>query len=293
MSQPLRSAPTPASRDFTATTGWSAGERRIGTQCLRLLPRHPPSLRPGGCTSPRERQEASTPAFSRSVREPQTRLTPPPRRAPPGQYSGSCQARPGDGFRIPSFDATSFLNDASTATPVRSPVRALLGRLPGPHLTHLMRRFLSLTTTVFSQHSTGWFDACPEGRRRRAAPPSLAQHRLQRVSYMSPSFSVRDTRTPGGLLPLPLTRPAAGTTTGSPRRNDDRVPQEERRPGPPGGTASAALPPPRSHGRAWCGVPESRSPNETSRVAPSRGPPRWTPARLGRMRRVAYRLPGP
>jgi hypothetical protein len=43
MSRPLGSTPTPASRRFTATTGRSASEHRIGTQCLRFLPRHAPS----------------------------------------------------------------------------------------------------------------------------------------------------------------------------------------------------------------------------------------------------------
>ena len=37
---------------------------------------------------------------------------------------------------------------------------------------------LSITTTVFIQRTTGWFDSRPAGRRRRAnKPPSLAQHR--------------------------------------------------------------------------------------------------------------------
>jgi len=40
--------------------------------------------RPGGCTSPWT-ADVSTLAFSRSVQEQQTRLTPPLRRAPPGQ----------------------------------------------------------------------------------------------------------------------------------------------------------------------------------------------------------------
>ncbi len=40
--------PHPSEQSFPATTGRSAGKRRIGTQCLRLLPRHAPSRRPGG-----------------------------------------------------------------------------------------------------------------------------------------------------------------------------------------------------------------------------------------------------
>jgi len=42
VSRPLGSTATPASSGFSATTGRSAGERRVGTQCLRFLPRHAP-----------------------------------------------------------------------------------------------------------------------------------------------------------------------------------------------------------------------------------------------------------
>src|SRR3954463_4620618 len=38
ISRPLGSTATPASSGFTATTGRSASERRLGTQCLRVLP---------------------------------------------------------------------------------------------------------------------------------------------------------------------------------------------------------------------------------------------------------------
>src|SRR3954470_9445625 len=38
ISRPLGSTATPASSGFTATTGRSAGERRVGTQCLRVRP---------------------------------------------------------------------------------------------------------------------------------------------------------------------------------------------------------------------------------------------------------------
>jgi hypothetical protein len=55
--------------------------------------------------------------------------------------------------------------DASTATPDHAtrPGRTILERLPGPHLTRSRRAFsLSLTTTVFNQRSTEWFDARPQ-----------------------------------------------------------------------------------------------------------------------------------
>src|SRR3954447_5324397 len=56
-----------------------------GTQCLRFPPRHAPSRDLRGL---RPRSTLSTLAFSRSVQEPQTRLTPPLRRTPPGQERG-------------------------------------------------------------------------------------------------------------------------------------------------------------------------------------------------------------
>ena len=55
-----------------------------GTQCLRFPPlAH--SLSPPVELTRRPGRPLSTLAFSRSVQEPQTRLTPPSRRAPPGQ----------------------------------------------------------------------------------------------------------------------------------------------------------------------------------------------------------------
>jgi hypothetical protein len=79
MSRPLRSAPTASSRGFTATTGRSACAPRIGTQPLafQALGGLPLAALTGQAVPGR--------AFPRSAREPQTRLTPPPRRAPPGQ----------------------------------------------------------------------------------------------------------------------------------------------------------------------------------------------------------------
>ena len=47
----------------------------------------------------------STLAFSRSVQEPQTRLTPPLRRAPPGQYTGTRQAHLEGKLKPLDFDA--------------------------------------------------------------------------------------------------------------------------------------------------------------------------------------------
>src|SRR6266516_938365 len=78
MSRPLRSAPTASSRNFTATTSRSACAPRDGTLPLALHTLGDlPAARPCRAVSGR--------AFPRSAREPQIRLTPPPRRAPPGQ----------------------------------------------------------------------------------------------------------------------------------------------------------------------------------------------------------------
>ena len=55
-------------------------------------------------------------------------------------------------------------------------------------IRHVERAFsLSLTTTVFSQRSTGWFGACPRRPTPEGLPPSLAQHRFRGASYMDTS----------------------------------------------------------------------------------------------------------
>ena len=176
MSRPLGSAPTPASRNFTATTGRSAGEGRIGTPCLRSAASARSLSRPGGYTSPSERSTVSTLAFSRSVQEPQTRVTPSPRRAPPGPYTGTCQAHSRERDQDPRFRCHPIIDDASTTNSERDHRSELLARLPGPHLTRSSRAFsLSLTTTVFSQRSTGWFDACPRRPTSKGQPSFISR----------------------------------------------------------------------------------------------------------------------
>src|SRR6266571_2386462 len=96
------------------------------------------------------------------MRKPQIRLTPPPRRAPPGQQTGNRQAHPGKGTKDPRFRCHLNIYDASTTTPPQTTM--LLARLPDPHLTRSRHAFsLTLTTTVFSQCSSGWFNAYPRG----------------------------------------------------------------------------------------------------------------------------------
>ena len=56
------------------------------------------------------------------MQEPQTKLTPPPRRAPPGQQSGSRQAHPGSGTKTPGFDAVFVLQRFNNDTQDKPPV---------------------------------------------------------------------------------------------------------------------------------------------------------------------------
>src|SRR6188472_1910067 len=170
MSRPLRSTPTPASRSFPATTGRSASERRDRYSMPRFLPRHAPSRALWGL---RPRAPVSTLAFSRSMQEPQTRITPPLRRTPPGQQRGQPPSSSRGQIRSSVSMSSQPVSTPQTTTPdpSKSPDRTILERLPDPHLTRSSRAFsLSLTTTVFSQRSTGWFDAYP--RRADAGGPT-------------------------------------------------------------------------------------------------------------------------
>ena len=80
------------------------------------------------------------------------------------------QTHPGEKHRPPGFDVSSeILRRLNSDTPpgITPPGRALLERLPDPHLTRSSRAFpLSLSTTVFSQRTRGRFDAYP----RRSTP---------------------------------------------------------------------------------------------------------------------------
>ena len=160
MSRPLGSGPTPAGRDFSATTGRSAGGRRIGTHCLRCPPRQAPSRGRGGFHPVNGRRCRRSPSHvpSRSRRPGSRRLyaghrlasTRAPARPNPGRVRGT-----------PGFDAVCIFRRVNSDA-CRVPRQTLLARLPDPHLTRSRRAFsLTLTTTVFSQRSSGWFDACP------------------------------------------------------------------------------------------------------------------------------------
>jgi hypothetical protein len=166
MSRPLGSTPTPDSRSFPATTGRSASERRIGTQRLRSLPRHAPSRSRGtngpvnGCRY--RRSPSHVPCTSRR---------PSSRHLRAGHHLANTRAParliPGAGQGPPVSMPSAFYTLQQRHPPKPQDPNGLLDRLLGPHLTWSHHAFsLSLTTTVFSQRSAGWFDARP----RRPTP---------------------------------------------------------------------------------------------------------------------------
>jgi len=176
-----------------ATTSRSASERRIGTQCLRFLPLARSLTRPWGLRprTPYRRSPSHVPCKSRR---------PDSRRLYAGHHlarnTGTRQAHLGGRKRTPDFDVIFLgfrrLNDDA---PPGHPSRALLERLPGPHLTQSSHAFsLSLSTTVFSQRTTGRFSARPR-RADAGGPTSLhLSHSTtyEKDSYISSSFGVHD-----------------------------------------------------------------------------------------------------
>ena len=95
----------------------------------------------------------------------QTKLAPPPRRRPPGQYSGIPQAHPG-----PSKQAR-FRSHRSLST--RQQWFAL-ARLPGPHLPRsTARRFPQRSPPrLLTAAACGGLQPPPEGRLRRTTSPT-------------------------------------------------------------------------------------------------------------------------
>src|SRR3954469_22701321 len=116
MSRPLGSAAAPASSSFTATTGRSASERRDRYSMPSVAASARSLSRPNRPQSEPWRL-LSTLAFSRSVQEPQTGLTPPLRRAPPGQEQlGDPPDSSREQQQNPRFRChLDLCNDASTA----------------------------------------------------------------------------------------------------------------------------------------------------------------------------------
>ena len=163
MSRPLRSTPTPASRSFTATTGRSASERRIGTQCLRLLPRHAPS-RDLGAYDPGRRIDARLLTFrARAADQARAASTPgttwPRTRAPARLISKEKQ---GPSISMPSQPNSTPQRRHPTEPPR---IERFLERLPGPHLTRIKSRLFPDRSPRRSSANaaSGWFSACPRG----------------------------------------------------------------------------------------------------------------------------------
>src|SRR3954469_1902183 len=111
ISRPLGSTATPASSDFTATTGRSGSERRVGTQCLRFLPLAGSLSRPWRPTTP----------VAASTLVPRKSRTPSSRRLNAGHrlasHRDTRQAHHGRTARPPAFDHLDYAHDASTAHP--------------------------------------------------------------------------------------------------------------------------------------------------------------------------------
>ena len=218
MSRPLRSTPiTGASPLLRAGPPASAATvlNASGYRRQRAPSRHPPS------TSPTGRQAVSAPAFPRSVQEPQTGLAPPKRRTPPGQYSGTRQAHPGNSWP-PRFRCHLHVSTRQQ--------RFAHARLPDPHLTPQPVPFPHRSPRRSSANAAcGGLTPPPEGRRRRATKPSSpAQHRIKGIRYSDPfpalvahrrSNLVEDLHR-GGMRPcrMPATSSAVGAVSLTDRR---------------------------------------------------------------------------
>jgi hypothetical protein len=129
VSRPLGSTATPASSDLTATTGRSAGERRVGTQCLRFLPRHAPSRDLRACDPGRHIDARLLTFRARAADQAHAASTPgtawPVRGYPPGSSRGTEED--------PRFRCQLVPIDASTATPNRiSPAERFWHVFPVP-----------------------------------------------------------------------------------------------------------------------------------------------------------------
>ena len=159
VSRPLGSTPTPASSGFTATTGRSASERRVGTQCLRFLPRHAPSRDLGGLRprSPYRRSPSHVPCKSRR---------PGSRRLYAGHHLARTRAParliPRSNPRPPVSMPSERISTPQQRTPAGTSRPSASGTSSWSPPDAIKRAVsLSLTTTVFSQRSTGWFERLP------------------------------------------------------------------------------------------------------------------------------------
>jgi hypothetical protein len=149
---------------------------RRRTSGFRDSPSRPRRLRP---------ETVSRHAFPRSLRKPQTRLTPPSCRTPPGQ---SADHPPGSS-RSPKDTPVSMsptTHDTSSAVHSRSSSWSPPDASPAPFPR-------TLTTTVSNQRSSGRFDAS----HRRATPKGHNLHLSQSITSRKdlptsiPTFHVR------------------------------------------------------------------------------------------------------
>lgn len=138
MSRPLRS--TLITRASSLLRAGPPARCRIGTQHL--------TVSPAWCAP-----FTSTPAFPRSVQTPQTGLTPPSCRTPPGQLTDRRQT-PSQDLRYALVPMSTTHFDTSAVVHSRSSFRSPPDTSQGAFSS-------SLTTTVFSQRSMRWFDISP------------------------------------------------------------------------------------------------------------------------------------
>lgn len=186
MSRPLGSAPTPASRGFTATTSRSAGGRRNGTQCLRLAA-SARSLSPGRgplvpiCTS---RRVSAPPSHvpCRSSRPGSRRLlaghhlanTRAPARLVPGAMARPLVSMPTEGFDGSTDDASPTRRRRSGAS-----------SWPPPDVSSTPFPCRSLRRSS-ANAAQGGLAPVPVDRRRRAYLHLLHSSASVRASYMAP-----------------------------------------------------------------------------------------------------------
>ena len=168
-----------------------------GTQCLRFPPSARSLSRPWRPTTPVAAIDARLLTFrARAADQAHAAFTPGtawPVIGPPARLITREQPDPPLSMP-PRFMLTT--PQQRTPTPDTRAGR-FLERLPGPHLTRSSAPSPCRSPRRSSANAAqGGLTPAPEGRRRRAnKPPSLAQHRLyEDVSYMTSSFSVRDTR---------------------------------------------------------------------------------------------------
>jgi len=89
----------------------------------------------------------------------------------PGEYGGPLVLTPSNQFRRFNNERSETIPPSASGTSSWTP--------PDASCAPFAR---SLTTTVFSQRSTGWFGGSPRRAPPKGQPSSLAQHRLQRPS---------------------------------------------------------------------------------------------------------------